>query len=768
MNKKKDLRKFITLSIMLVCAFLLFNACVQLFFNAQTMYRGFYNSRRFATGIEEILQLSANYINEHDLVHPSTKGEMQLTKEYLEKNQVELERKVERLIEQKEARLEEITNEEYIRKLPNERAKTKNAEEIDRLKNDIQNAEQIVLSEIIKEKKNHIQELKGKLDSRKNAVIQIRNRNEVIYSSGKIDKDQSNPAFDRYYLLIDLQGKELRESIHQHNLEQQVNFLIDQGYVSNDQTFYNGRHHIWDDFISQIEKNKIDDYTLEIQIVKNGAEFPFQDRLASLKSMYKQDLWEDNVNAGTQFFVSIAVLYFTLAIYRKKGGAWMENRNETLDRVTKENLAEQFIDKVYFYIEGLKIELKLLLFVFSWNYVQELLHFGTNRDLYSILRSFVFVGIVAILFVDFLRSEKENYIKNSYFYEWRDKKRKRRFKGLAKGTEMIFDTIHLVGGMIVLSFVMALLSGVIEQVLIPMFFGGLFILYLIRLLQKKLIDERVGYIEEIDQGVQRIMDGDLSADIPVREDNPFANLARNINRMRQGYGTAMEQQMKSERMKTELISNVSHDLKTPLTSIINYVDLLKKEDIEPDYARDYVAILDQKAHRLNVLIQDLFEASRASSGDLALNMEKIDVAQLLHQTLAEMDAKIKDSGLFFIEHIPSEPIYIMADGKKLHRVFDNLIINVLKYSLEGTRVYIDLISGDYARLSIKNISNYEMNFTQEEITQRFIRADKARSSEGSGLGLAIAKSLLELMHMELRISTDGDLFKVDIEMKTIQ
>ena len=220
-------------------------------------------------------------------------------------------------------------------------------------------------------------------------------------------------------------------------------------------------------------------------------------------------------------------------------------------------------------------------------------------------------------------------------------------------------------------------------------------------------------------------------------------------------------------MKTELITNVSHDLKTPLTSIINYIDLLKRENIEPESARDYVNILDKKSQRLKVLIEDLFEASKAASGAMELNISKLDIGQLLRQALGENDERFNEKQLEVKLNIPDEKIFINGDGKRLYRVFENLISNAVKYSLSNTRVYIDMSKNEENEVTIvmKNISAYELNFDVNEITNRFKRGDSSRSTDGSGLGLAIAKSIVELHGGKFNIEIDGDLFKSIIVLK---
>ena len=223
---------------------------------------------------------------------------------------------------------------------------------------------------------------------------------------------------------------------------------------------------------------------------------------------------------------------------------------------------------------------------------------------------------------------------------------------------------------------------------------------------------------------------------------------------------SVEEQMKSEKMKTSLITNVSHDLKTPLTSIINYIDLLKRENIENDKVKGYIEILAQKAERLKVLTEDLVEASKASSGNIKLELAKIDIVELLNQTAGEFDEKLTSIKLEQIINLPKSPVIVMADGARLWRVFENLYSNITKYTLSGTRVYIDMeVSSNEIIISMKNVSKYPLNMDPIELTERFIRGDVSRSTEGSGLGLAIAKSFMELHGGKLDIKIDGDLYK---------
>ena len=240
-------------------------------------------------------------------------------------------------------------------------------------------------------------------------------------------------------------------------------------------------------------------------------------------------------------------------------------------------------------------------------------------------------------------------------------------------------------------------------------------------------------------------------------------VSKYINDIQNGFSNAINESIKSERMKTELITNVSHDIKTPLTSIINYVDLLKAEQIENQKAKEYIEVLDSKSQRLKKLIEDLVEASKASSGNLKLNMERINLVELIKQTTGEFEDKFSEKNLNVEINSSDENIYIEADNRYMYRVIENLFSNISKYALEGSRVYIDLTKKENeAKIEIKNISKDKLNITADELMQRFVRGDKSRTTEGSGLGLSISKSLTELQNGKFNVIIDGDLFKVEI------
>ena len=279
-----------------------------------------------------------------------------------------------------------------------------------------------------------------------------------------------------------------------------------------------------------------------------------------------------------------------------------------------------------------------------------------------------------------------------------------------------------------------------------------------------IIKDKVNKIEQIRSGIDKIKNGNIEHKIEIKKDLLFDDIVKDINEIGKTINIAVEERLKSERMKNELITNVSHDLKTPLTAIINYISLMKKEDIQPKHLKDYVQVLDKRSQRLKILIEDLFEASKIGSNNIELNLEENDINQLLTQTLVEMEDYINESKLDFIVNTPDKEVYILADGKKTFRVFENIISNILKYSLEKTRVYIDLVESDKkVHISFKNISKYQLNFDPDEITERFTRGDLSRNTEGSGLGLAIAKGLVQAQGGELKVDIIGDLFVVNID-----
>ena len=267
----------------------------------------------------------------------------------------------------------------------------------------------------------------------------------------------------------------------------------------------------------------------------------------------------------------------------------------------------------------------------------------------------------------------------------------------------------------------------------------------------------------VNEALKKVNEGNFEEDIVLRGSKAIEELAHNINLIKSIYKEILDEGVKNEKLKTELISNVSHDLKTPLTSIINYVNILKNEDISEDERKEYLVILEKKSLKLKSLIEDLFEMSKINSGKITLNRDIIDIVALVHQEVGEYSTLYEEKNISFLVSSKEESIFMSLDGKLMSRALENLIVNCLKYSMDNTRVYIDIEKlNDSVMISIKNIANYEMNFNENEMFERFARGDKSRNSkvEGSGLGLAITKSIVELHNGEIKINREADMFKI--------
>lgn len=274
---------------------------------------------------------------------------------------------------------------------------------------------------------------------------------------------------------------------------------------------------------------------------------------------------------------------------------------------------------------------------------------------------------------------------------------------------------------------------------------------------------------EIKNGTEKIAKGNTEE--KINEYRMLGDLkvhAQNINSINDGIARAVEQKMKSERFKTELITNVSHDIKTPLTSIINYVDILSKENIDNENAEEYIEVLSRQSSKLKKLIEDLLEASKASTGNLAVNFTKIEIGTLLSQTLGEYEDRFAKKRLEPVLNNSSKMLFISADNRHMWRIFDNILNNIAKYAQENTRVYIDAFERDgTAEITFKNISKEKLNISGNELMERFVRGDSSRNTEGSGLGLSIAKSLAELQKGCCDVQIDGDLFKVTLKFPVV-
>lgn len=269
-------------------------------------------------------------------------------------------------------------------------------------------------------------------------------------------------------------------------------------------------------------------------------------------------------------------------------------------------------------------------------------------------------------------------------------------------------------------------------------------------------------IGALNDRILAVREGSLTGELILSGDTDLQEAADNLNQIQKGMETALAEQVKSERMKVDLVTNVSHDIKTPLTSIISYTELLRQEEELPQHVKEYIQILGEKAERLRGIVQDVFEISKATSGQLPIQMETLDMGKLLRQTLADMNDQISQSALLMRTAIPETPVPVLADGQRLYRVFQNLLQNALRYSLEGSRVYLALTEeAGQTVVRIKNTSGVELA-DSKDFTERFVRGDESRTDGGSGLGLSIAKSFTEACGGSLTVETDADLFTVTV------
>lgn len=426
---------------------------------------------------------------------------------------------------------------------------------------------------------------------------------------------------------------------------------------------------------------------------------------------------------------------------------------------SKINIIEDIVNKIKVWPIEAKVGIGILGWI-SWNTTY--IYYNANNYIRRLnLISVIWTSLALLIYYVLIRVIIINYNERTLFKNnitikcWNYLSEIMTRSSLIK-TFLIMSGLYVISGLLLFG-----VSGILSIFPIGILIGIILTIIYIVIFIKELI-----YLDKIIIGSKAATEGKLNCNIEEKGRGHLRELAHDINNIRDGLRKSIESEMKSENMKTELITNVSHDLKTPLTSIINYIDLLKRENIGSETAKDYINILDKKSQRLKVLIDDLFEASKATSGAMELNITKIDIVQLLKQSLGENDERFKNSNLSVKLDIPDTKIFINGDGQRLYRVFENLISNIVKYSLSNTRVYIQMYVDDENKVVIimRNISAYELDFCANEITNRFKRGDSSRSTEGSGLGLAIAKSIVELHGGKFNIEVDGDLFKSIIKL----
>ena len=417
----------------------------------------------------------------------------------------------------------------------------------------------------------------------------------------------------------------------------------------------------------------------------------------------------------------------------------------------------------------------------------EELHMGRYDKVYSDISLLLIIGIVALVIVEFynvlnIRYTSINLMKfamlssaaslfSIFLLIFLSLTRHIKNKTLIKHSLIyiiLSNTANAIikiaeGGPLMLKSILGILALIVasmycaknRNLIIPLLLAAVYIVY-----------KKVKSFEIIQEGLRSAKKGDYDFKIHLDGNGEFKQLSEDINTITSGLKFAVQNEVKSERLRTELITNVSHDIKTPLTSIISYVDLLKREGLQSPNAPKYLDVLDRKSSRLKTLTEDLFEAAKATSGSIEAHFEKVHINALVSQILGELDEKIVESKLIFKVTAEKEKIYAKADGRLLSRVMENLLSNIFKYALKESRVYIDIYETEKeVFVCFKNVSKSELNIPADELMLRFKRGDESRSSEGSGLGLAIAKSLMEVQNGNLNISIDGDVFKAEIRLK---
>lgn len=509
-------------------------------------------------------------------------------------------------------------------------------------------------------------------------------------------------------------------------------------------------------FIEKSFKSKMTDYFNEINSKNNVKNLKFAYYASLDDEVFKEierDVFRDQV------FVQIGISVLIAAILSLLLGIFMN-----MEKVD----GSEGLRKVF----KLPIEIVLILFVI---FVASSAGISSMNQIYRNLYIFYFLYLIGLVIVSLtvnylvillksiFNKNTENYLlKNSLIYriftgaisEFSniDEENKNIKNAKIKFTLVYFGICFVL--FIVFLFFASLYSSALEGIVIPMILFGIFIYYILM--------KNINEVARISRESSEIVKGNYKKNIE-KKGGLYDGIVDNFNNIGENLDLAIEDAVKSERLKTELITNVSHDLKTPLTSIINYSDLLSKDDNTEDEVKEYSKIINEKSNKLKVLIEDLFEVSKATSNNIELDRQELDFNSLVQQSIGEWEDKIKENNIEIISNLPEDKVMLNIDGQKFSRVLDNLFSNISKYALENSRVYVDLIDEDGVKLTIKNISKYPLNISAEELMERFTRGEKSRTTSGSGLGLSIASSFVRAHGASFDIEIDGDLFKVRIE-----
>ena len=509
-------------------------------------------------------------------------------------------------------------------------------------------------------------------------------------------------------------------------------------------------------FIDKSFKSKMNDYFNEINSKNNVKNLKFA-YYGSLDDESFKEIERDVFRYQVQVQIGVSVLI--AAILSLLLGLFMNmekvDDSESLRKVFKFPIELVIILFVIFVFSAAGIS--------SMNQIYRNLYLFYFLYLLGLVIVSLTVNYFIILFKSIFNKNTENYlVKNSLIYrifnaaisEFSniDEENKSIKDAKIKFTLVYFGICFVL--FIVFLFFASLFSSTLEGIIFPMILFGIFIYYILM--------KNINEVARISRESSEIVKGNYKKNIE-KNGGLYDGIVDNFNNIGENLDLAIEDAVKSERLKTELITNVSHDLKTPLTSIINYSDLLSKDDNSEEEVKEYSKIINEKSNKLKVLIEDLFEVSKATSNYIELNKQELDFNSLVQQSIGEWEDKIKENNIEIISNLPEEKVMLNIDGQKFSRVLDNLFSNISKYALENSRVYVELRDNGRVQLTIKNISKYPLNISAEELMERFTRGEKSRTTSGSGLGLSIASSFVRAHGASFDIDIDGDLFKVKIE-----
>lgn len=570
---------------------------------------------------------------------------------------------------------------------------------------------------------------------------EIKSEYKTFYLTNEYEKNEFDPLeIEMRYNDFLITGSVINDSIVIDKVQKSQR-LIDSDY----------------NFIEKSFKSKINDSFRDLNSKNNIKNLKFAYYTSLDDEVFKEierDVFRDQV------FVQIGVSVLIAAVLSAILGLFMNmekvDDSESLRKVFK-----------------LPIELVIILFVI---FAVSSAGISSMNQIYSNLYIFYFLYLIGLVIVSLtvnylvillksiFNKNTENYLlKNLLIYriftgaisEFSniDEENKNIKNAKIKFTLVYFGICFVL--FIVFLFFASLYSSALEGIVIPMILFGIFIYYILM--------KNINEVARISRESSEIVKGNYKKNI-AKNGGLYDGIVDNFNNIGENLDLAIEDAVKSERLKTELITNVSHDLKTPLTSIINYSDLLSKDDNTEDEVKEYSKIINEKSNKLKVLIEDLFEVSKATSNNIELDRQELDFNSLVQQSIGEWEDKIKENNIEIISNLPEEKVMLKIDGQKFSRVLDNLFSNISKYALENSRVYVDLLEEDEVKLTIKNISKYPLNISAEELMERFTRGEKSRTTSGSGLGLSIASSFVRAHGASFDIDIDGDLFKVTIEI----